>query len=79
MQRIWADQIQQQQARRNELKRFCRRSAPVNLERAAFHNDPEIDYGTDKSVTIGEISVVCPYFKALKYSVEFTGLCCVGG
>ncbi|XP_063931152.1 uncharacterized protein LOC135143203 [Zophobas morio] len=56
-----------------------RRNAPVILERAAFHYDPAIDYSADKSVTIGEMKIICKYCKALKYTHESTGLCCAGG
>ena len=49
------------------------------LERDAFHNDQKIDYCADKSVTIGEMTIVYQYCKALKYSGESTGLCCAGG
>ncbi|KAF7287965.1 hypothetical protein GWI33_000026 [Rhynchophorus ferrugineus] len=59
--------------------RFRRHSAPVILERAAFHYDAAIDYCADKSVTIGEMTIVCKYCEALKYSGESTGLCCAGG
>jgi hypothetical protein len=37
MQRVRAHQSQQQRARQNEHDRLRRGSAPVNLERAAFH------------------------------------------
>ncbi|XP_037915252.1 uncharacterized protein LOC119654162 [Hermetia illucens] len=56
-----------------------RRDAPVILERAALHYDPAIDYSADKSVTIGEMKIICKYCKALKYTHESTGLCCAGG
>lgn len=79
MQRVRAHQTQQQQARHNEIERIRRRSAPVILERAAFHYDPAIDYCADKSVTIGEMKIICEYCKALKYTGESTGLCCAGG
>jgi hypothetical protein len=69
MQRVRAHQSQQQRARQNEHERLRRGSAPVNLERAAFHYHPEIEYGADKSVAIGEMSI----------SGESTGLCCAGG
>lgn len=79
MQRVRAHQTQQQQARHNEIERIRRRSAPVILERAAFHYDPAIDYCADKSVTIGEMITICKYCKALKYTGESTGLCCAEG
>lgn len=79
MQRVRSRQTEQQRARHNEHERFRRRNAPVNLERAAFCYDPKIDYSDDKTVKIGEMSVVCPYCKALKYSGESSGLCCAGG
>lgn len=79
MQRVRAHQTQQQRARHNEIERFRRRSAPVILERAAFHYDPAIEYCADKSVTIGEMTIICKYCKALKYSGESTGLCCAIG
>ncbi|XP_015175981.1 PREDICTED: uncharacterized protein LOC107066151 [Polistes dominula] len=79
MQRVRAHQTQQQQARHNEIKRIRRRSAPVILERAAFHYDSAIDYCADKSVTIGEMKRICKYCKAFKYTGESTGLCCAGG
>jgi hypothetical protein len=79
MQRVRAHQTQQQRARHNEIERFRRRSAPVILERAAFHYDPAIDYCADKSVKIGEMTIICKYCKALKYSGESIGLCCTGG
>jgi hypothetical protein len=41
MQRIRAHQSRQQRARQNEHDRLRRGSAPVNLERAAFHYHPE--------------------------------------
>lgn len=61
MQRVRAHQTQQQQARHNEIGRIRRRNAPVILELAAFHYDPEIDYCADKSVTIGEMKIICKY------------------
>ncbi|XP_025831529.1 uncharacterized protein LOC112904787 [Agrilus planipennis] len=78
MQQVREHQTQQQRARHNEIERFRRRSAPVILERAAFHYDPAIDYYADKSLTIGEMTIICKYCKALKYSGESTGLCCAG-
>lgn len=71
--------LRQQRARQNEHERSRRRIAPVNLERAAYRYDPEIDYSDEKSVKIGEMSVVCRYCKALKYSGESSGLCCASG
>ena len=70
MQRVRAHQTQQQRTRHNEIERFCRRSAPVILERAAFHYDPAIDYCADKSVTIGKMTIICKYCKALKYRIH---------
>ncbi|KAG8289495.1 Protein Dok-7, partial [Homalodisca vitripennis] len=49
MQRVRAHRSQQQRAREKEIDRFRKRNAPVNLERAAFSYDPEIDYSADKS------------------------------
>ena len=50
------------------------------LERAAFHYDHKIDYCADTSVKFGEVIIICQYYyKALKYSSESTGLCCVRG
>ena len=49
------------------------------LERAAFHYEQKIDYCADTSVRIGEMTIICQYCKALKYSSESTGLCCAGG
>ncbi|KAG8265395.1 hypothetical protein J6590_095677 [Homalodisca vitripennis] len=51
MQRVRAHRSQQQRAREKEIDRFRRRNAPVNLERAAFSYDPEIDYRTHKYST----------------------------
>uniref|UniRef100_A0A1B6HEE6 Uncharacterized protein n=2 Tax=Homalodisca liturata TaxID=320908 RepID=A0A1B6HEE6_9HEMI len=48
MQRVRAHRSQQQRAREKEIDRFRKRNAPVNLERAAFSYDPEIDYSADK-------------------------------
>lgn len=79
MQRVRAHHTQQQRARQNEFDRYRRRTAPVNLERAAFHYDPEIDYSAHNSISIGEMSLVCQYCNALKYSGEPNGLCCAGG
>lgn len=79
MQRVRIRQTEQQRARHNEHERMRRRNAAVNFERAAFRYDPEIDYSADRSVKIGDMSVVCPYCKALKYSGESSGLCCAGG
>ena len=79
MQQVREHQTQEQRARHNEIERFRRRSVPVNLERVAFHYNPEIDYCADQSVTIGEMTTICQYCKALKYSGEATGLCCAGG
>jgi len=78
MQRVRAKQTQQQRARHNGIERFCRRSATVILERAAFHCDPAIAYCTDKYVAIEEMTIICKYCEALKYSGESTGLCCAG-
>ncbi|XP_073955775.1 uncharacterized protein isoform X1 [Choristoneura fumiferana] len=79
MARVRAHRSQQQRARENEIDRFRRRNAPVNLERGAFSYDPEINYSGDKSVKIGEMSIICQHCKALKYSGESAGLCCAGG
>ncbi|KAG8274367.1 hypothetical protein J6590_004393 [Homalodisca vitripennis] len=65
-QRVRGHGSQQQRAREKEIDRFRKRNAPVNLERAAFSYDPEIDYSADKSVTIGEMSIICQHCKALK-------------
>ncbi|KAG8246522.1 hypothetical protein J6590_094264 [Homalodisca vitripennis] len=75
MQRVWAHRSQQQRAQEKEFDRFRKRNAPVNLERAAFSYDPEIDYSSDKSVKIREFSIICQHCKALKYSGESAGLC----
>ena len=49
------------------------------LERAALHYDQKIDYCADTSVTIEEMTIICQYCTALKYSGESIGLCCTGG
>ncbi|XP_026467790.1 uncharacterized protein LOC113371378 [Ctenocephalides felis] len=54
-------------------------NASVNLERAAFSYDPEIDYSAHKFVKIGDMSIICQHCKALKYNGESAGLCCAGG
>ncbi|KAF7286162.1 hypothetical protein GWI33_007124 [Rhynchophorus ferrugineus] len=59
MQRVHAHQTQHQQARHNEIERFRRHSAPVILERVAFHYDAAIDYYADKSVITGNDNNFC--------------------
>ena len=71
IERVHARQSQQQQSRQNKFQQF--------LERAAFHYNQKIDYCADTSVTIGVMTIICQHCKALKYSGESTGLCCVGG
>lgn len=61
MERVRAHRSLQQRARDNEFNRFRRRNALVNLERGAFSYDPKIDYSADKSVTIGEMSIICQH------------------
>ncbi|KAG8285525.1 hypothetical protein J6590_068907 [Homalodisca vitripennis] len=51
MQRVRAHRSQQQRAREKQIDRFRKRNAPVNLERAAFSYDPEIDNSADKYST----------------------------
>ncbi|KAG8328731.1 hypothetical protein J6590_102875 [Homalodisca vitripennis] len=51
MQRVRANRSQQQRAREKEIDRFRKRNAPVNLERAAFSYDPEIDYSAEYSTS----------------------------
>ncbi|KAG8291683.1 hypothetical protein J6590_054416 [Homalodisca vitripennis] len=51
MQRVRAHRSQQKRAREKEIDRFRKRNAPVNLERAAFSYDPEIDNSADKYST----------------------------
>ncbi|KAG8247245.1 hypothetical protein J6590_064785 [Homalodisca vitripennis] len=58
MQRVRAHRSQQQRARENEIDRFRKLNAPVNLERAENSCNPEIDYSAEKSVTIGGISII---------------------
>ena len=70
IERVRAHQTQQR-SRQNYFQRF--------LEIAAFHYDQKIDYCADTSVTIGDMIINCQYCKALKFSGESTGLCCVGG
>lgn len=79
MQRVRAHQTPRQRARHNEIQRSRRRSAPVILERVALNYDPAIDYCSDKSVAIGDVTMICKYCKALKYSGESTRLCCARG
>lgn len=50
-----AHQTQQQRARHNKHKW---RNFLVDLERAAFHHDPEIDYSADKSVTNTSVNLL---------------------
>ena len=42
----------------------------VILERAAFHYDPKMYSGADKSVTVGEMTIMCQYCKALNTAVN---------
>lgn len=79
MQRVRLRQTEQQRARQNEHERVRRRTAAVDFERAAFQYDAEVDYSADKFVKIGDMSVVCPYCKALKYNGESSGMCCADG
>ncbi|ESO07130.1 hypothetical protein HELRODRAFT_170432 [Helobdella robusta] len=62
---VAVDQMREElphQARHNGIERIRRLSAPVILERAAFHYDPAIDYCADKSVKIGEMKIICKYY-----------------
>lgn len=52
---------------------------PLNIERAAFRYDPNIQYSAHPSVQFGEMSVVCQHCNALKFEKEPPGLCCAGG
>ncbi|KAG8269771.1 hypothetical protein J6590_100330 [Homalodisca vitripennis] len=54
--RVRAHRSQHQLAREKEIDRFRKRNAPVNLERAAFSYDPEIDYSADKSNNWGNVN-----------------------
>lgn len=69
----------QQRARHTEIERFRRNSDNVILEREAFHYDSKKDYYADKSVSIGEMTIICNYCKVFKYNGESPGLCCAGG
>ncbi|KAF7273021.1 hypothetical protein GWI33_014215 [Rhynchophorus ferrugineus] len=59
IQRVRAHQKQQQRVRNDEIERFRKHNAPVTLERASFHYDAAIDYSADKSITIGEMTIIC--------------------
>lgn len=57
-----------------------RRSNLLNVhERLAFHYNPTINYTEEISITIGSITIVCRYCRALKFPNESKGLCCAGG
>lgn len=70
MQQVCAHQTQQQ-IRHNKMERICRFSAPMLFERVPFRYDSAIDYA-NKSVTIGEIKIICKYCKGLKYTYKST-------
>ena len=44
-----------------------------------FRYDPTKEYDKEPGILIGEMSVVCPHWQALKYTGEKPGMCCSGG
>lgn len=58
-------------------RRVMRRARVAEYERAAFQYDPNLDYYDASS--IGQMNVICPYCKALKFRGETLGMCCVSG
>lgn len=62
-----------------ERQRRQQRNPSVNIERAAFQYDPQIDYSTHRAVSIGEMINMYAHCKALKYTGETPGLCCANG
>lgn len=73
-----SDEIRSQRAA-TERQRRQQRIPPLNIERAAFQYDANIEYSAHASVQIGQISVVCPHCNALKFQKEPPGLCCANG
>lgn len=74
----------EQRVQRNEATRHrnVRTRATLlrqNLNRAAFNYDPDIPYGSHKSVIIGAMTSVCRYCKSFKFKNEPPGLCCASG
>lgn len=62
-----------------ERQRRHQQYMPLNIERAAFRYDPNIQYSAHPSVQFGQMSVVCQHCNALKFEKEPPGLCCAGG
>lgn len=52
---------------------------PMNIERAAFRYEPNIQYSAHASVQFGQMSVVCQHCNAVKFEKEPPGLCCANG
>lgn len=78
---IRANQTDEQREARNELERnrYQDRNFVFNPHRAAFSYNVAIDYSSAKIVAIGQMSIVCPHCKALKFKNEAPGLCCASG
>ena len=66
--------------RRQQIDNLRRRTIYLaDLNRAAFRYDCSNDYSLHRSVSIGQMDVVCEYCGALKFSGETPGLCCLNG
>ncbi|GFT60980.1 uncharacterized protein NPIL_163291 [Nephila pilipes] len=74
--------LRSQQREHNRLQMAKRRQQgkayqPYNC--LAFQYNPGEDYNLSRHVLIGTMTVVCPYYKVLKFSGETKGLCCAAG
>ncbi|GFS88023.1 uncharacterized protein NPIL_508071, partial [Nephila pilipes] len=74
--------LRSQQREHNRLQMAERRQQgkvyqPYN--RLAFRYNPGEDYRLSRHVLIGTMTVVCLYYKALKFSGETKGMCCAAG
>ncbi|GFS35845.1 uncharacterized protein NPIL_49081 [Nephila pilipes] len=74
--------LRSQQREHNRLQIAERRQqgkAYQPYNRLAFRYNPGEDYRLSWHVLIGTMTVVCPYYKALKFSGETKGMCCAAG
>lgn len=51
----------------------------IQLNRAAFQYDANIDYSSHTAIPIGEMNKICQYCHAYRFVNETPGLCCANG
>lgn len=88
-QRLRANTLRQREARQRVTTAYRERNqrrmqdnralTRASLNRLAFEYDPEIDYSSHVSITIGSMDKECQHCHAFKYKGESAGLCCASG